>query len=205
MPNINIGLSIQIEGGPQVPVAPIKLPVEAYDKIEVSLQPATDVEVEVQPSEKAVSFLLIKSSVYTPSGTADDKKLTYTPEGKQPINLDNPQVYLGTESITTLLGAVKKINFSNKLEGDTAKAPAIIEILVGRDATPSTGKGTGTGASTSTGASTTTTARTGSGISTGTGTGTGAGAGSGTNTGTGTGTGAGSGTGTNPDIDSPNA
>ncbi|MBW4659734.1 MAG: hypothetical protein KME15_13740 [Drouetiella hepatica Uher 2000/2452] len=152
MPNIiNVGFSIQVEGGPQVPVAPIKIPVEAYDKIEVSVKPGAEVDIDVQPGEKAVSFLLIKSSMYTPSDAADDKKLTYQPQGKPAISLDNPQIYLGTESITTLLGAVKKIKFSNKLEDEAAgsgggaagtiatagaeKDPAVIEILVGRDAT----------------------------------------------------------------------
>lgn len=202
MPDINIGFSIQIQGGPQVPVAPIKLPIEAYDKIEVSIQPGTDVDIDIQPGEKAVSFLLIKSSIYSQSNPTDDKKLTYTPEGKQSINLDYPQIYLGTESITTLLGAVKKINFSNKLESDATKSPAVIEILVGRDATPLS---PGTGASTGTGTGTGTGTSTGTGVSTGSGTGTGAGEGSGTNTGTGTGTGAGSGTGTNPGVSTPNA
>ena len=136
MPNINIGLSIQVEGGPQVPVAPVKVPVEAYDKIEISVAKDTDVSVEIQPGDKGVNFLLIKSSVYTPTDAANDKKLTYEPDGKSAINLVNPQLYLGAESIATLLGAVKKIKLSNKLEGDAAKDPAVIEILVGRDATP---------------------------------------------------------------------
>jgi hypothetical protein len=136
MSNINIGLSIQVEGGPQVPIALIKLSVEAYDKIELSVAAGSDVSVDTQPGDKGVSFLLIKSSVYTPDDAADDKKLTYEPEGKAAINLTYPQLYLGVESIATLLGAVKKIKLSNKLEGDAAKDPAVVEILIGRDATP---------------------------------------------------------------------
>src|SRR5690242_12133112 len=96
---INVGLSIQVEGGPQIPVPNVKIEVEAYDKIEVSVKSGSDLIVDVQPGEKAVSFLLIKSSIYTPADAADDKKLTYKPDGKSAINLDNPQVYLGVESI----------------------------------------------------------------------------------------------------------
>lgn len=136
---INIGLSIQVEGGPQIPVPNVKIEVEAYDKIEVSVKPGSEpLIVDVQPGEKAVSFLLIKSSIYTPADAADDKKLTYQPDGKSAINLDNPQVYLGVESIAALLGKVQKITFSNKLAGSEGKEPetAVIEVLVGRDATP---------------------------------------------------------------------
>jgi hypothetical protein len=153
MPNINVGLNVQIEGGPQVPVPPIKLNIEAYDKIEISVAPDSEVSVDIQPGDKGVSFLLIKSSVYTPPDAADLKKLTYEPEGKSPINLSTPQIFLGADSIATLLGAVKKIKFSNKLAVTTPPAtpavpatppaaapaippPVVIEILVGRDATP---------------------------------------------------------------------
>ncbi len=134
---INVGLSIQVEGGPQIPVPNIKIEVEAYDKIEVSIKAGSDLIVDVQPGEKAVSFLLIKSSIYTSGNAADDKKLTYQPDGKSVINLDNPQVYLGVESIAALLGKVQKITFSNKLAGSEGKEPetAVIEVLVGRDAT----------------------------------------------------------------------
>jgi hypothetical protein len=149
MPNINVGLNVQIEGGPQVPVPPIKLNIEAYDKIEISVAPDSEVSVDIQPGDKGVNFLLIKSSVYTPPDAADDKKLTYEPEGKSAINLSTPQIFLGADSITTLLGSVKKIKFSNKLAVATTPAapatptptvpatpPVVIEILAGRDATP---------------------------------------------------------------------
>ncbi|MBG1267332.1 hypothetical protein [Nostoc sp. WHI] len=135
---INVGLSIQVEGVPQIPVPNVKIEVEAYDKIEVSVKAGSDLIVDVQPGEKAVSFLLIKSSIYTSANAADDKKLTYQPDGKSAINLDNPQVSLGVESIAALLGKVQKITFSNKLAGSEGKESetAVIEVLVGRDATP---------------------------------------------------------------------
>jgi hypothetical protein len=154
MPNINVGLNVQVEGGPQVPVPPIKLNIEAYDKVEISVAPGDEVSVDIQPGDQGVSFLLIKSSVYTPPDAAKDKKLTYEPEGKSAISLSTPQIFLGADSIATLLGSVKKIKFSNKLEVATTPAtpavpatpppavpaipapPAVIEILVGRDATP---------------------------------------------------------------------
>lgn len=133
MPSINVTLNIQVEGGPQVPVAPIKVPIEAYDPITVPpLETGSTAEVEVQPGNK-VSFLLIQSNVYTPSSVTDvTKQLTYEPDGKAPINLGSPQLYLGMSSIATLLGDVKKITFTNNLKGDEGKKAAVIEILVGR-------------------------------------------------------------------------
>ena len=140
MAMIRVGLNVQVVGGPAVSVPPVDIEVEAYDKIEVSLTSGEDdKEVEVQPGTQGVSFLLIKSSEYTPLEAVQDKQLTYTPEGKSPINLDRPQIYLGLGAISSLLGAVQKITFSNQLEStDPATDPntAAIEILVGRDATP---------------------------------------------------------------------
>lgn len=139
MATVMTSLSVQIKKGPQVSIPPIEMDVEAYDKIDISLDPGTEVTVDVQPGDVGVVFLLITSSVYTQPGAPDDQKLTYAPEGKNSISLDAPQLYLGKASIATLLGAVKKITFSNKLpaSGEGQTPPKVdVSILVGRDATP---------------------------------------------------------------------
>ena len=156
MTTITTSLSVNIKQGPQISIPPIKTEVEAYDKIDVSIPPGADVEVNVQPGDTGVSFLLITSSVYALDKVEYAENLTYKPGDKPAISLDTPQLYLGTGSITALIGSVQKIMFSNKLPEipevpeipATATEPAIpmvpavpsptaeISILVGRDATP---------------------------------------------------------------------
>lgn len=136
MPKISVTFTLQVEGGPQVPVPPIEIPIEAYDKIQVSVKPGEAISVEIQPGNQGVNLLLIKSSLYTPPDAAGGKTLTYEPEGKTATTLATPQLYLGAETIATLLGPVKTIKFTNNLDGAADKATAVIEILVGRDATP---------------------------------------------------------------------
>jgi hypothetical protein len=135
-PKINVIFSIQVEGGPQVSVPPIEIPIEAYDKIQVSVKPGEAISVAIQPGDQGVGLLLIKSSLYTPVDAATGKTLTYEPDGKPATILSTPQLFLGAETIATLLGAVKTIKFSNNLAGDADKVTAVIEVLVGRDATP---------------------------------------------------------------------
>ncbi len=124
---INTNLSVQVKGGPPISVPPVIIDAQAYDKIGISIEPATEVTVNVQPGDSGVNFLLIKSTTYTSSGDSD-AKLTYTPNDKSAIDLETPQIYLGKEAIKTLLGSVKTIAFSNKLDKKVE-----IEILVGRD------------------------------------------------------------------------
>ncbi|MDJ0601901.1 MAG: hypothetical protein QNJ37_24050 [Crocosphaera sp.] len=135
---IKVGLNVQVVGGPVASVAPLEFEVEAYDKIEVSLESGQPAKiVDVQPGADSVNFLLIKSSEYTPPDAPNDKQLTYKIDDKPAINLDQPQIYLGAGAISSLLGDVKKITFENKLES-SEPITANIEILVGRDATPPT-------------------------------------------------------------------
>jgi signal peptidase I len=138
MATINVALNVQVQGELQIPIPPVFMNVEAYDKIEVNVPASgSDVTVNLQPGVPpgAVSFLLIKSSVYN---SGDAIKLTYTVGGKD-IPFDQPQVYLGT-GVISLLGDIKTIKFSNKSEKpadkkDEKKNDALIEILVGRKAT----------------------------------------------------------------------
>jgi hypothetical protein len=139
MTTLTSNLGIQIKDGPQISIPPIKTEIEAYDKITVSVEPGKDVTVDVQPSDKSVVFILITSSLYTSPDAQSDKRLTYTPDGKGPINLENPQFFLGLDAIEKLLGSIKKITFSNKLAdspSDPNPPKVDISILVARDATP---------------------------------------------------------------------
>ena len=60
MATVNVALNVQVVGGPQVPISTTKV-VEAYDKIEVSIDPgAVNKVVEIQPgTANRISLLLI--------------------------------------------------------------------------------------------------------------------------------------------------
>jgi len=65
MATINLALNVQVVGGPTVLISKSKS-VQAYDKIEVAIEPGSEKSVEIQPgAADKVSFLLIKSSVYS--------------------------------------------------------------------------------------------------------------------------------------------
>ena len=132
MAKVNVTLTVQIVGGPTINESK-ELVVEAYDKIDVVIEPEKEKSVEVQPSEgKRISFLVIKSSVY--SDSTKNIKITYGIDDAGKIELDQPHFYLGS-GVVSLLGSPKILKFKNasekKLENN-----AQLEILVGRDATP---------------------------------------------------------------------
>lgn len=131
---INWALTVQIVDGPS-PVISKSKTVQAYDKIEVTIEPGSSNQtVEIQPgSATSLNFLLIKSSVYDPNlsyfvsdGTTDSSTI---------ITLDEPHFYLGAGAISILGLAPKILKFTNTLATDPTNKAAI-EILVGRDATP---------------------------------------------------------------------
>ena len=131
MATINLALNIQVVGGPTVLISKTKS-VQAYDKIEVAIEATADLEpksVEVQPgSADDVSFLLIKSSVYS----SDLKYVVNDESGDSPaIALDEPHLYFGKGAISALGKSPKTLKFTNSI---TPTTPAAIEILVGRDA-----------------------------------------------------------------------
>lgn len=139
MATINLALNVQVVGGPKVLISKSK-DVQAYDKIEVVLEPdGVPKSVEVQPGDAAdVSFLLIQSSVYSATllpltyrvsdGSSDFPDSTSVPP-KAPIALDEPHLYFGKGAVSALGVSPKIIRFTNS----TTKQAAI-EILVGRDA-----------------------------------------------------------------------
>ena len=135
MATINLALNIQVVGGPTVLISKSKS-VQAYDKIEVVIEAdSKGKSVDVQPGEAdEVSFLLIKSSVYS----SDIKYVVKEVKDEEPdptteIALDEPHLYLGKGAISALGKSPKILQFTNST---TTKTPAAIEILVGRDATP---------------------------------------------------------------------
>jgi hypothetical protein len=137
MATINLALNVQVVGGPTVLISKSKS-VQAYDKIEVAIEPGSEKSVEIQPgAADKVSFLLIKSSVYS----SEQSLLTYrvndgtsdfpdsTQPAKPPIALDEPHLYFGLGAVSAFGLAPKILKFTN-----STGTPAAIEVLVGRDA-----------------------------------------------------------------------
>jgi hypothetical protein len=107
--------------GPQVAVSGT-MPVEAYDKIGVTVDAGATQQVDLSPGGAAdVTALVI-------SPAAPDVLLTYDANGTD-IALDAPHVLLG--GAVALVGDPSSLTFTNGTATD-----ADITILVGRDATP---------------------------------------------------------------------
>lgn len=123
--SINWSLNVQVIGGPKVMASDTK-EIEAYDKIEVTIEAETaDKEVEIQPGEAGrVQFLLIKSDTYSEDLTYKVNDLTKI------IKLDALQVFIGNGAVELLTEPPEKLVFTNDLTN-----PVSIEILVGRMAT----------------------------------------------------------------------
>ena len=123
--SINWSLNAQVSGGPKVMASDTK-EIEAYDKIEVTIEAETaDKEVEIQPGGAGrVQFLLIKSDTYSEDLTYKVNELTKI------IKLDALQVFIGNGAVELLTEPPEKLVFTNDLTN-----PVSIEILVGRMAT----------------------------------------------------------------------
>ena len=123
--SINWSLNVQVIGGPKIMASDTK-EIEAYDKIEVTIEAETaDKEVEIQPGGAGrVQFLLIKSDTYSEDLTYKVNELTTI------IKLDALQVFIGNGAVELLTEPPEKLVFTNDLTN-----PVSIEILVGRMAT----------------------------------------------------------------------
>ena len=133
MATVNYGFSIQVAGGPQL-VQSRATTVQAYDKIEVLLDPGTiDLVVDVQPGAASQVVLLAISS------SLNDDKVTYkVADGggdKGPFTLDSPQFFSGG-AVAVFGASPKTLKFSNAHPAGDPTKEAAIEIFVGRDATP---------------------------------------------------------------------
>jgi hypothetical protein len=128
MVTINLALNVQVVGGPKVLISKSKS-VEAYDKIEVVIEPGgIEKSVDIQPGDATdVSFLLIQSNVYS----SNLEYVVSDDSGDSPtaIVLDEPHLYLGTGAVSTLGKSPQILKFTNN-----SGEQAAIEILVGRDA-----------------------------------------------------------------------
>ena len=94
---------------------------EAYDKFEVTIPDNATQAVNLVPAG-TVSLLVINPA-------SPDAKLTYKVGGKD-VPLDGPHVLIGSGAVS-LLGGAASLSFTNKTGAD-----AVIDMLVGRDATP---------------------------------------------------------------------
>ena len=121
--SINWSLNVQVIGGPKIMASDSK-EIEAYDKIEVTVEENTTKQVEIQPGgDDRVQFLLIKSDTYS-------ENLTYRvndPISTNIIKLDALHVFIGNGAVELLTEAPGKLVFTNDLA-----TPVSIEILVGR-------------------------------------------------------------------------
>ncbi len=137
MTTVNLAVSIQVVGGPQVAISKTKT-IEAYDRTEVVIEPggagATEKRVDIQPSSAAqVSLIVIKSDLYGPEITF---KASDGTTDSAAIVLDEPQIMLGSGAVGLLGVAPKILKFKNTHPTGDASKKATIDILVGRDATP---------------------------------------------------------------------
>jgi hypothetical protein len=145
MKNLNASASFQIPGGPTLS-ATASLEIEAYDRIDVTLKPGdSDKTVDIQPGAASqLRLLVIKSSLYDAGGDLTyvvSDGLAINPNDSDPVNLDAPQIFMGVGAVGLFgIDPPKSVKFTNGLASagpsDTSK-DAYIEILVGRDATPS--------------------------------------------------------------------
>lgn len=117
---INWNYVTQALNGPSLSAAG-DLEVDAYDKLEITLSDTLSQQVELVPNAN-MSLLIINPA----SPNAD---LTYEANGND-VPLDGPQVLIGSGAVG-LLGGVTSLTFTNNTGAD-----AVIEILIGRDATP---------------------------------------------------------------------
>ena len=132
MTTVTWTLTVQVSGGPVLAVSKT-LEVEAYDKIDIAVDPAAEHEVELQPGgANQVSLLLIRSDLYDPK--LSFKAVDDSGESAAVV-LDQPQLYSG--------GAVKlfgkdphRLKIKNEFPAGDPSKRATVEILVGRDATP---------------------------------------------------------------------
>jgi len=130
MASMSWNVSVQIAGSAPVTAPAAAQPVEATDRIEVSVEPGdTDKIVDIQPGgAAAIRLLLIKSTRY---GAPFSFKASDASSDSSAVTLDGPQVYTGG-SITLFGIDPHQLKFTNT----SADQIAAVSIFVARDATP---------------------------------------------------------------------
>jgi hypothetical protein len=130
MPTLSWTSNITVSGGPTFSAVRQTGPVEAYDRIEVTIEPgASDRTVEIQPSAASrVVVLAVQSSYY-------DAKLSFKASDgatdSASVTLNEPQLFAGG-GIALFGLAPTSLKFSNA----SADKTAVVDIFVARDATP---------------------------------------------------------------------
>jgi hypothetical protein len=137
MAQIIVSANIVIPNGPSL-VFNQKLEVEAYDLIEVTVTSGgtPDMEVELPGSTDGVQFITIKSNWF-------GEHLTYKINDSTGTKrmLDQPHLLFGKGAISLFADAVApgappaKLFFTNVVS-DPDTGDAKVQILIGRDATP---------------------------------------------------------------------
>jgi hypothetical protein len=135
MTTLSYSIGIKVTGGPQLGTSQVR-PVQAYDRVEVTLKPggpaADEVLVDLQPGEAArVGLLFISASLY-------DKAISLVVTdgaGDSPvIGLTEPLLFTGP-AITLFGTDPKALRLKNTLPADDASKSAVIDVFVGRAAT----------------------------------------------------------------------
>ena len=132
-------LDVEVPNALKLPGTTVKLPIDAYDPIEVVIPKDTmGQEVIVEPGVAGypVRFLMTRCIAYQVDG--DKRTLAYSinakADEKDRITLDAQQVFIGAGAASRLNDATgtppKSLFFYNKLDVDVT-----ITILVGRKAT----------------------------------------------------------------------
>ena len=119
-------MGVEIKGGPRNSLSD-DITVDAYDMIEVEIdKDAVDQEVQIHPAgAEQVLLLMISSDRY-------GELLKYKVAGTSTeFELDAPHLLIGKGAVAMLGAAPETLVFKNGLD-----APAEIQILVGRKATP---------------------------------------------------------------------
>lgn len=128
MAQIIVSANIVVPNGPQFAFQQT-LEIDAYDKIDVSIPPATtDKKVELVGGTGEVQFIAITSDTFS-----DD--LTYKINSSTTARkLDQPHLFMGKGAVSLFAVAPASLSFSNAAPapGDDVQ----IQILIGRDATP---------------------------------------------------------------------
>jgi hypothetical protein len=109
-----------------------KLQVEAYDLIDVTVPQATtsDVQVELPGSTDGIDFLAIQSDWF---GEELKYKLA---EGGSDYPLDQPLLLVGKGAVSFFVASGATVGPTSLFFSNDASKEAKVQILIGRDATP---------------------------------------------------------------------
>lgn len=131
MGTMSWSVNVQVRGAPPIKATSADQPVEAMDRVEVTVEPGdVDKIVDLQPgSAEAIQLILIRSSRYDPKLKLSFKASGGS-DGTKPITLDAPLVF-SNGSLALLDLAPHQLKLTNETD-----QPADVEIFVARDATP---------------------------------------------------------------------